>query len=343
MLAIRKEKPEPGIELKEIPPPSPNGNEVVVEVKAAGICGSDIHISDWTPDYQSLEKELPMTLGHEFSGKVADIGDYIKDLEVGDRVVISPAKGCGRCIYCLTGREALCEDFSAVSGGFAKYVSVPVESCFQIGDMPYLSSALTEPLATGLTAVEKINPKPGETVVIIGCGMMGTSLAYFLSREGLHVTIAGLSQDEHKFELLKDIGCDRTINVEEKNLANLVKKDQRYVQGTDYVFEATGISETIQEGLDLLKPGGELVSAGTPEGRTKINARKISTQSISLKGSMAYDIEYFIYALKLIKSNSSLLKRIVKTYNIKDAVEAFESVRQKKAIKIMFTEFEDND
>ncbi|PZN94596.1 MAG: alcohol dehydrogenase, partial [Hyphomicrobiales bacterium] len=185
MLALRKLVPEPGIALCEVPEPAaPGPGEVIVAVTAAGICGTDLHVADWTAGYAAMSQAMPVTLGHEFSGSIARIGPGVTSLEVGDRVVIRPSVVCGRCERCRSGRSEDCITRRGIGimrdGGFAALTCVPAENCVPVpDDVPDGLAALTEPMTVSAEAVDTAGVRPGDSVLIIGPGTIGQGIALF--------------------------------------------------------------------------------------------------------------------------------------------------------------------
>jgi L-iditol 2-dehydrogenase len=178
MIAVVKTKGGKGnIELRDMPEPVPGEGEVKIEVKAAGVCGSDIHI--WDGDIK-IPLKPPVIIGHEFSGVIADIGDGVRGFEVGQRVVSETTfSSCGICAYCRTGEYNLCDDRRVIgywlNGAFTRFCIVPASRLHTLPpDIDFHSAALTEPLACCVHAVVELTGiSAGNTVVVIGPGAMG--------------------------------------------------------------------------------------------------------------------------------------------------------------------------
>ena len=180
MKAVFKTRPEPGVEIKEVDEPKLLHGEVLVEVSAAGICGTDLHTYKWTPSrYNQLR--LPLIIGHEFSGSIAEIKDE-SPFQVGDKVTVTPHVYCKRCYYCISGRGNLCEEGAlkigfTKNGAFAKYVSVPNECVYKLPDkVTVAEAALTEPFCTALHAVGSSSFKCGDVAAVLGPGPIGILL-----------------------------------------------------------------------------------------------------------------------------------------------------------------------
>ena len=167
MLALRKTGPDFGAQLQEVPEPTLGEGMVMIEVDAAGICGSDIHMYEWTSGYEWLIPALPVTMGHEFAGRISQIGPNVSGLSEGQPVVVMPSYTCGTCEACRSGKADLCTNRKAVGlsvdGAFAPRVPVPARCCLPIGNKlaPHIA-ALTEPFCVGDRAVDYSSLEPGQ-------------------------------------------------------------------------------------------------------------------------------------------------------------------------------------
>ncbi|KPV61613.1 MAG: putative L-threonine 3-dehydrogenase [Candidatus Bathyarchaeota archaeon BA1] len=182
MKAVIKTDPKPGIDVKEVDKPKIKPDEVLVEVKAVGICGTDVHVYEWVPGFEWLAKWLPVILGHEFSGRVIKVGEGVKvDVKEGDRVTSEFfAMACRRCFFCRSGRENLCpqERNSRLglerNGAMAEYIAVPAEITHKVpNNVSYEEAALAEPTGVALHAVESAHITLGDLVAIICPGPIG--------------------------------------------------------------------------------------------------------------------------------------------------------------------------
>lgn len=188
MLALRKTGPGFGLEMLQVPEPSgPGEHEVVVEVAATGVCGSDVHVYEWTSGYEWMERSLPVTLGHEFAGHIVAVGAQVGNLQVGDTVTAWPTSACMCCPDCLRGHPELCRYKITIGlhrdGAFAKYVRVPAISCFRLpATLDPFVAALCEPLCVSDNAVRVGDVALGDTVLIFGPGTIGQCCAFIARR-----------------------------------------------------------------------------------------------------------------------------------------------------------------
>ena len=218
MLALRKLGPAPGVTLVDVAEPEVSGpDDVKIEVTAAGICGSDLHIDHWAPGYHHLGPSLPLTLGHEFVGRVVARGSSGPGPVLGSRVTVVPATTCGHCAACLAEEFDACRERRGIgvmrNGGFARYVVVPARNCIPIPDsLPDDVAALTEPVAIGVNAVMTAALKAGEKVVVFGPGTIGQAIAVEARRAGAEVTVVGF-RDESRIAVLRSLGFLNLIDL----------------------------------------------------------------------------------------------------------------------------------
>lgn len=268
MLALRKTAPSPGLDLQEVDEPGrPGPGEVLVEVAAAGICGSDVHVYDWTSSYDFMRSRLPVTLGHEFCGRITAVGPGVSGWSEGELVAPMPTTGCMQCAECAGGQPLRCKSKRTVGltrdGAFARFVRVPAFSCVRLhpGTDPVLA-ALLEPLSVGDNAAEVGEVGFGDTVLVLGPGTIGQAIARGASWRGAaRVVVAGLN-DAARLATARQIGATDTLD-----LASCGPLRQAFLALTggreaDVVFEATGHPSSISEGLQVLRPDGIYVATG---------------------------------------------------------------------------------
>ena len=228
MKAIMKTKPMLGVEVQDIPRPEPKPDEVLIKVKSAAICGSDLGIYHYTPAYSKMK--LPVVLGHEFSGEITEKGTEVKGFKAGDRVLAESVKSCGVCSFCKSGMSNLCDQSTLfginTDGGFAEYVTVPYKLLHRVPDaMSYDQAALVEPLSNAVHFVRDITQfRIDDYVVVQGCGPIGLFSGQLFKLGGARVLVTGLSVDKKRFEIAEKLGLE-TLNIEEENLEDRVMAD----------------------------------------------------------------------------------------------------------------------
>lgn len=268
MKAVRKIAPEHGLNVLEVEEPGmPGPDEVMVEVLAAGICGSDVHVYQWGSHYDFMRERLPLTLGHEFCGRVAALGPGVTNVSVGDFVAPMPTMGCLKCAQCAAGFPLRCPNKRTVgltrNGAFARFVHVPAVSCIPLRDNtdPVLA-ALLEPLCVGDNALDVGEVGFGDTVLVLGPGTIGQAIARGASWRGAsRVVVVGMD-DEARLRTAKLLGATDTIDLaREKSLSEAFFSITRGREA-DVVFEATGHPSSISDGLNVLRMDGILVATG---------------------------------------------------------------------------------
>jgi 2-desacetyl-2-hydroxyethyl bacteriochlorophyllide A dehydrogenase len=271
---------EPGrIEIATIEDPAPGPREVVVEVSACGLCGTDLHIlqGEFAP-------KLPIIPGHEFAGEVVAVGTDVTELSPGARVAVDPSLYCFQCHYCRIGRNNLCERFGAVgvtvSGGAAEFVAAPVANCVALPDhVRTADAALIEPLSCAVRGYDVLRSQLGAHVLIYGAGTMGLMMLELAKRTGaVSVDVVDLNPD--RLATARQLGCT----------ADAVSADEfDRPLGWELVIDATGNAKAIQDGLGRVGKGGTFLQFGVSDyaARAVIEPYKIYNQEITITGSMA--------------------------------------------------------
>ena len=248
-------------------PPEPGPGQVVVRVRAIGICGSDMH---WYLDghigpYQS---RYPRILGHEPAGEIVACGPGVTGFHAGQRVAMEPAMHCGRCEYCLSGRHNVCPatkfmGSNSANGFFVDYVTVPATNVLAVPDsMSFSEVTLIEPLSVIVHVLEISKFRLGDTVAILGAGPIGMLTAALAKASGAaRVWVADIVP--HRLELARKMGADVVVNRNEASLYEAVM-DETGGRGVDMAFDAAGFASTINEGMNVARPGGTFVLIGLP-------------------------------------------------------------------------------
>lgn len=240
------------MEIVDILRPTPAPDEVLIQVMASGICGTDIHIfrGEYLGDY-------PVIPGHEFSGVVEAVGSAVTRFKPGDRVAVEPNIACDNCEACLNNRQNFCQNWSAVGvtrlGGMSQYTVAPEKVTFQIGDLSFEQAAFMEPLSCVLHGLERLGPELADKVAILGAGPIGTLLMQGIRAQGAsHITV--VDKNAARLQYALEMGADIV-------LANLtaLKPD-----GYDVVIDATGALPVMRQTIDYARPGGKVLLFGVP-------------------------------------------------------------------------------
>ncbi|WP_420032999.1 zinc-dependent alcohol dehydrogenase family protein [Streptomyces sp. cg28] len=263
----------------EVPDPAPGPRDVVVEVAACGLCGTDLHIlqGEFAPT-------LPVVPGHEFAGTVAEVGRDVTEVRVGDRVAVDPSLHCHECRFCRAGRGNLCERWAAIgvttAGGAAQYALAPVANCVKLPDhVRTQDAALIEPLSCAVRGYDVLQSRLGAHVLIYGSGTMGLMMLELAKRTG------AASVD------VVDLNADRLATAQRLGVsASAAGPDELdRPEGWDVVIDATGNAAAIQDGLGRVSKAGTFLQFGVADYATRvtIDPYRIYNQEITITGSMA--------------------------------------------------------
>jgi 2-desacetyl-2-hydroxyethyl bacteriochlorophyllide A dehydrogenase len=269
MRAIRLLEPKKPLQLQEIDIPEVGSDDVLVAVKAAGICHSDAHYRAG----RSLVHPLPLTLGHEVAGVVEQVGVGVKSIRVGERVCLHYLATCGECEYCQRGSEQFCRSGSMIGkyrdGGYAEYICIPARSVFVLpDDVPFEQGAIMMcSSATSLHAINKSRLKPGESVAVFGVGGLGISAIQLAQAYGADLVLA-VDINPLKLELAAQFGA-LPINAKQTNPVEEIKRLTEG-RGVDVALELIGLPITMQQAVQSLAVLGRAAVAGLSEKRFEI-------------------------------------------------------------------------
>ena len=275
--AVVKSVGEVSVETVEDPTPQPG--EVVVQVAACGLCGTDLHIMQG-----EFAPTLPVIPGHEFAGTVVALGDGVHDVRQGDRVAVDPSLYCHECHNCRRGRNNLCLRWGAIgvttAGGAAEFVAVPAANCVRLPDhVATRDAALIEPLSCAVRGYDVLSSQLGAHVLIYGAGTMGLMMLRLAQRVGaVGIDVVDLNTD--RLEIARGLGVTHA----ETTAEGIEPKF-----GWDLVIDATGNAKAIQDGLERVAPGGTFLQFGVADyaARATIEPYRIYNKEITITGSMA--------------------------------------------------------
>lgn len=337
---VKTRKGKGFLEIKTVPDPVPADHEVLIRVKAAGICGTDLHIQE-----DRFPCNPPVILGHEFSGEVVAVGPAVRTVKVGERVVGEPHRGgCGACRYCLTGQVEVCREKRAigykVDGCFSPFVALPATSLHRIpGGVTYEQAALAEPLAVVVKAVlERTRVEPEDFVVVLGSGPIGLLAAAVARAEGARsVLLTGTGGDEKlRLPAARAMGIPHVVNIEKEDpvAMTLALTDGL---GADLVVEASGAAPAVRQAFDLIKVDGRICGLGL-SGQERLDlpwdlAIKKAARLICSFSSTWTSWERAMSLLGGGKVDVSPL--ITATYPLTEWAEAFTRLQRLEAIKIL--------
>jgi 6-hydroxycyclohex-1-ene-1-carbonyl-CoA dehydrogenase len=279
--------PNQPLKLEEVETPAPKPGEILVKVAACGVCHTDLHYLDHgVPTY----KKPPMILGHECSGTVAELGEGVETFKKGDKLLLPAVLTCGVCDFCRTGRENICEKMimfgNHVDGAYAEYVIAPAKDVFRLPEEIPLQegSIIADAISTPFHAVKNRGEvRPGDTVVVFGCGGIGVNVVQVAAAAG--GTVIAVDISEAKLEWAKKLGATYTLNP--SKVEKLGKEVRKLTGGgADIAFEAIGKPETIQAAFGTLRKGGRLVVVGFSAEDIKLSAARIMFFEMEVVGSL---------------------------------------------------------
>ncbi len=301
-------------ELADLPRPIPSSEEVLVQVTACGICGSDVHGYDGT----SGRRIPPIVMGHEAAGIVAETGSGVSEFKKGDRVTFDSTVYCGNCDYCRSGQMNLCDSRQVVgvscgdyrrAGAFAEYVVVPQRILYRLPDtLSFPEAAMLEAVSVALHAVRLSEMHGGETALVIGAGMIGLLTLQAARAAGAsRVLITDL--DATRLKLAKEMGADETLHL---SGAELIAEVMRLTagKGVDVVLEAVGRNETISAAIDCVRKGGTVLLIGNIKPEVTLPLQKVVSRQIRLQGTAASSGEY-PQAIELMTSGKIRVKPLI--------------------------------
>ena len=351
MKTARIIEPNNPLQVSELEKPEPTGNEVIIKVKAAGVCHSDLHL--WEGGYDLGDGtflkvtdrgvKYPVTPGHEIVGVVDELGDSVKGITKGEPVLVYPWLGCGQCPACKVGNENLCDTPKSIGlfqdGGYAEYVKVPhYKYLAKISgiDLDGATSLACSGL-TAYTAVKKANVNSPEFLVIIGAGGLGL-MGIQIAKATTKAKVICVDLDDKKLDTAKKMGADFVVN---SNVIGSVTTGsgnaaQKIIsicnnKGADSVIDFVNAPQTAKTGLTVLRKRGNLVLVGLFGGSLDISLVTIPLKAITIQGAYTGNYHDMVELIELAKKGT-INPVISKRYSIEQANEALENLKQRKII-----------
>ena len=282
--------------LVDFPEPRPAADEVLVRVRACGICGSDIH--GW--DGSSGRRHPPLIMGHEAAGEIAALGPGLTGWRVGERVTFDSTISCGRCGYCRSGHGNLCESRRVLGvapaeyrqhGAFAEYVALPARILYRLpAALTFEQAAMVEPVSIALHAVQRVRVAPTDAAVVVGSGMIGLLVVQALRWAGARRIIA-VDLEPTRLALARELGATDALRSDQADVPAEVAR-LTGGHGADLAFEVVGVSATLQLALASLRRGGSAVLVGNLAPQTDFLLQAVVTRELTLYGSCSSSGEY---------------------------------------------------
>ncbi len=327
------------MDIIDIPEPTPPAGWVKMEIKVAGICGSDLHI--YHDDIDFIMKP-PCVAGHEFSGVVAEVGEGVTNCKVGDHVVCEPSiEICGECLYCRTGNYNMCPERKSIGfyahGTFTNYMIMPAYRVHHISEtLPYEQAALIEPLACVCHGVlERVHIRPTDTVLVSGPGPIGLLTMQVAKSCGATVYVSGTGRDAERLALAKELGADEVFDVTACDIQKEIYA-RTHGLGVDVLLEASGFPGAINSALTLVRRQGQFLLIGLPSKPFEVDFSRLAYREINATGCLSSRWETWEMAIHLVESGKVNVEKLVShRYSIADWKEAFERFDSKDCLKIL--------
>lgn len=334
------------IELRDIDRPKLARGEVLIEVAAAGLCGTDLHIQQNNSFYTP-----PVVLGHEYAGVVVEVDESVSDIRLGDRVTSPATQYCGQCYQCKTGHFNRCTapnkrilGVSAANGGFAKFIAVPEYILHKVPrNLPLEEAALSEPAACVVRCVAERSPiSPGDTVLVQGPGTMGLIATQVAKAMGAaRVIVTGVTSDGWRFDIAKKVGADVAIDVLAEKDAVATVNDLTDGIGADVVIEASGSAAARRQALEFVKVTGHVTLLGTQGTNTELYLDHVVEKELTMSGSWGTLPSTWVMTMRMMGHGQINVKPLITHRLPLDEWEkAFELMQTQKAIKVLFTDLE---
>lgn len=327
------------LEFTDMPNPVPADDEVLLRIRACGICGSDIH--GW--DGSTGRRRPPLIMGHEASGEIVAVGPKVDRWRKGDRVTFDSTISCGKCHYCRSGQVNLCDNRRVVGvapaeyrqhGAFAEHVAVPARILYPLPDqLSFTQAAMIEPVSIAIHAIQRTKILPTDTAVVVGAGMIGLFVIQALRWAGAKQIVA-VDLAENRLALAKELGATHTLKSDACDVpAEIAKLTEG--RGADLAYEVVGVSPTLNLAIATLRRGGSIVLVGNLAPKTDFPLQAVVTREITLFGSCSSAGEYPL-CLELIAKGAIRVEPMISAVApLSDGVEWFEKLSAKDGSKYM--------
>ncbi len=324
-----------GLRIEDIPVPQITAEQILVKVAACGVCHTDLHyIEHGVPTF----KKPPIVLGHEASGTVAEVGAGVSHLKKDQRVLIPAVLTCGHCTACRQGRENICSSMQMLGnhfdGAYAEYVAVPAKDVLPLPDGILLEEAaiIADAISTPYHAVKnRAQVKPGDTVVIFGCGGVGINAVQLATAAGGYVIAVDVN--ERKLAWASEFGAAQTINAAK---VERVSKEVRKLTGggADVALEVIGNPRTIEEAFECIRIGGRLCVVGYTHEAISIVAGKIMFKEVEVVGSLGCRPVDYVPLVRMVAQGKIDLKRqVTHRFPLSDLQKAFDVMKEGVALR----------
>jgi threonine 3-dehydrogenase len=337
MKALVKKEASPGIWLDDVPEPKVGPNDVLIEIDRTAICGTDMHIYKWDAWAQKTIP-VPMAVGHEYCGRVVDLGSEVRGLKTGDRVSGEGHITCGYCRNCRAGRRHLCRNTVGVGvnrpGAFAEYLAIPAVNAFHLPDSIRDDIAsILDPFGNATHTALAFN-MVGEDVLITGAGpigIMAVAIARFVGARNVVIT----DVNDYRLELARKLGATRAVNVSRDSL-DKVMKELNMQEGFDVGLEMSGSPAALREMLRTMNNGGSVAILGIPPEDAAIDWNQVIFKGLTIKGIYGREMFETWYKMSaLLQSGLNIDPIITHHFPIQEYIEGFETMGSGKSGKVI--------
>ena len=337
MKALAKLTPSVGLTLTSVEKPEVGPNDVLIKIKKTAICGTDIHIWKWD-EWAQKTIPVPMHVGHEYVGVIAEMGQEVRGFKIGDRVSGEGHITCGFCRNCRAGRRHLCRNTVGVgvnrAGAFAEYLAIPAVNAFKIpDDISDDLAAIFDPFGNATHTALSFN-LVGEDVLITGAGPIGIMAVAIARHVGArHVVITDVN--DHRLELARKMGATRAVNVSRENLAD-VKTELHMVEGFDVGLEMSGVPSAFTSMLEHMNHGGKIALLGIPPSNTAIDWNQVIFKGLESKGIYGREMfETWYKMVAMLQSGLDLSPIITHHYPVEEFKTGFETMLSGNSGKVI--------
>jgi threonine 3-dehydrogenase len=346
MKAIIKSKAERGLWLGDVPVPEVGVNDVLVQVLKTGICGTDVHIYNWD-NWAQTTIPVPMVIGHEFVGRIAQIGSNVHDFQIGDIVSGEGHVVCGRCRNCLAGRRHLCKDSKGIGvnrpGAFAEYIALPVTNVWvhDSADGSHISGisrdvqAIFDPFGNAVHTALSFDVL-GEDVLITGAGPIGCMAAAVVRHAGARFVVV-TDVNPYRLELAKKLGATMAVDVRTDKIAD-VQKRLGMKEGFDVGLEMSGNSAAFRDLVSNMAHGGGIAMLGIPEKETAIDWTTVIFNMLTIKGIYGREMYETWYKMTvMLQSGLDILPVITHRMHYTEFQKGFDAMISGNSGKVVLT------
>src|SRR5438309_6404270 len=337
MKALVKQQAAPGIWLEDVPEPKVGPNDVLIEIAKTAICGTDMHIYNWDAWAQKTIP-VPMAVGHEYCGRIVELGSEVKGLNRGDRVSGEGHITCGYCRNCRAGRRHLCRNTVGVGvnrpGAFAEFLVIPAFNAFKIpDDISDEVASILDPLGNAAHTALSFE-LVGEDVLITGAGPIGIMAAAISRHVGArHIVVTDLN--DYRLDLALKIGASRAVNVARQDLQS-VMQDLGMTEGFDVGMEMSGSPQALRSMLASMNHGGKVALLGIPPGDVAIDWNQVIFKGLVIKGIYGREMfETWYKMIAMLQSGLDVTPVITHRFAIDAYVTGFETMLSGQSGKIL--------